>query len=311
MMRRFATLLASLAIIGGLGACCCPCGGFPRGGGPPVNINVPPVVVNQPPQDGNVIKPDDPAVTAIKARGGSVKRDGGQPGEPVIEVDLGFKNLNDGDLRVLLSPFPQLRKLRLSQNPGITGVGFRDLANLQQLENLDLSFDPISDEGMKAIAAFRQLKVLNILGAKITDVGMREVAKLDQLQELGASGMLLNGVGKNEPTDIAIKELGRLKQLRKLDLSNTQVGDLAMAEFGKLDQLQELIAGHQVTDAGVNAVAGLNQLQVLALLNNHTVTVACIPTLKGLPALREFQVGLNHKSKAQFRKALEPRVKVK
>jgi Leucine Rich repeat len=206
-MRRLATLFASLTIVGGLGACCCPCGGFPRGGGGPVNINIPPVVVNP---DGNVKRPvDDANVTAIKARGGTVELQ--IQTRAVLGVDLAFKNLNDDDVRVLLAPFRQLRKLRLSQNPGITGVGFRELGILQQLELIDVSRCSIDDDGVKAIANFRQLKELNLSNTKVTDNGMQDVAKLRQLQELRVGPDI---------TDVAVNALKDHDRLQVLVLAN-------------------------------------------------------------------------------------------
>ena len=320
-MRRLITLLASVAIVMGLGACCCPCGpafrGFGNNNRPPIVFNPPPIVVNPPP---NRPPPRDPAVVALEARGGMVVRENNNPNGPVVEVNLGFTKTTDADV-MGLAAFTQLRKLRLAQNgtvhrgdgqPGLNGTAFRILAGLQRLEDLDVSGCDISDAGMKAIATLRGLKVLNISANMLSDVGMKDVAKLDQLQDLNASGMLLNGLGQNEPTDMAIKELGRLKQLRKLDLSNTQIGDLSMADFAKLPQLQELRVGHQVTDAGVTAFAGHNQLQVLALINNTKLTDAVIPTLVTMPGLRELQLtGASQKTKTQFRKGLPPGIKVK
>ena len=317
-MRRLITLLASFAIVAGLAACCCPCGPMIGGGNnrPPNQIVFNPPVINVPQPDGNINKPNDgknkpgdgnvgqpkkdPAVAAIEARKGGVTRENNDPNGPVVEVNLTFTRMNDNDLKGLaptLAAFPQLRKLKVSQNrsldrgdgqPGITGTAFRDLTALQRLEELDVSSCDISDEGMKQIVATcKKLKVLNIMNNnKIFDAGIKEVAKLGQLEELDASG-LLNGPQLSEPIDSAIKELGKAKQLRKLDLSNTSVGDLSMAEFAKLPQLQALTVGSRVTNAGVDELAGHPSLQKLTFITNSSITAACVPTLKNMPALQE------------------------
>src|SRR5947209_977728 len=135
-MTRLATALASLAIIAGLTACCCPCGPMVRNNNPPVVFNPPPIVINPNPDgnvkpgdgnvkpgDGNIKQPKkDLAVAAIEARKGSVTRENNDPNGAVVEVNLTFTNMNDADLKALaptLAAFPQLRRLKLSQNRGI------------------------------------------------------------------------------------------------------------------------------------------------------------------------------------------------
>src|ERR1051325_3541893 len=254
-MLRIINVLLSFVVAAGVTACCCPCGRMPIF--QPVRVPVPvPQPQPQPfPGDGFAVdgkkKNADPNEEAVKQVGGGVKRDDGQPDRPVVEVTFNFTQVSDGDLKKLAG-FTRLRKLVLTQNEKITGAGLQDLKGLQDLEYLDVSGSrQFNDQGMKHAAAFKNLKFLNVSNTKLTEAGMREIAGLEQLEQLTASGMLLNGPGQNEPTDMAIQELGRLKQLRKLELSNTQLGDLGMAAFDKLPQLQELTIGHQVTDAGV------------------------------------------------------------
>jgi Leucine-rich repeat (LRR) protein len=254
----------------------------------------------------------------------------------VVEVTLNFTKATDGDLKNL-TPFTRLRKLVLTQDQNINGAGLKDLAGLQSLEHLDASSSPISDEGARNIAAFRKLKVLNVMGAKLTDAGIRDIATLDQLQELTASGMLLNGPAKDEPRDIALKDLGKLKQLRKLDLSNTQTGDesarafaglsqlrvlqvfgtritdTGLMELARLKQLEELRVGYDISDQGVNTLGGLTELKVLGLFNNTRVTDGSIKSLTTLTSLRELDLNrtkISLKGKSEIRKSI-PGIKVK
>lgn len=354
-MDRIVNVLVSFSVIAGVTACCCPCGlnRMPNFQPPRVIVQPPPVIEIQPPpiievkppppikldgapKDGNPPPADQKIEDFIRSRKGGMKRDIGLPGMPIAEVAMRFTNTSDDDLKNL-APLTKLRKLDLSQNGGLTGTGLRDLKGLQDLEELELSICPINDEGMKAVAAFRKLKKLTISGAKITDAGMREIAKLDNLEELSASGMLLNGPGQNEPKDAAIRELGRLQQLRKLDLSNTQTGDESASAFtnlnqlkilyvygtkitdkgltdlSRLKQLEELKIGSQVSDVGVNALAGNTNLQVLSVWNNSGVTDASVKSLSTLKGLRELDIGLTRisiKGRAELTKAL-PGCKIK
>ena len=137
------------------------------------------------------------------------------------------------------------------------------------------------------------------------------------------SGMLLS--------DAAIKQLGRLKQLRKLDLSNTQtaddtarelagltqlkvlhvygtrITDVGMGELAKLRQLEELKIGYSITDAGVNALTGNDQLQVLSVWNSSGVGDGCVKALTSLTGLKQLDIGrtkISLKSRSEIRKAL-------
>ena len=289
-------------------------------------------------KDGNVPVggPIDMAIRAVEQRGGNVKRDEGQPDRPVVEVSYIFKPVTDADVREL-KQFSKLRKLQLTQDQNVTGTGLKDLAGLQDLEYLNVSSSPVSDEGAKAIASLRKLKYLNIMGTKVTDTGIRDIATLDRLEELAASGMLLNGPAMDQPRDAALKELGNLKQLRTLDLSNTnaadatakalaglsqlkalqifgtRVTDQGLRDLAGLKQLEELRIGYQVTDAGVNALAGHPQLRVLSLWNNSGVGDGCVKTLAGLNSLRELDLNrtrIGGKGKTEIRKSL-PGCKVK
>lgn len=335
-MRRLITLFSSVAIVLGLGACCCPCGPMMGGNRPPNQIVFNPPVINVPQPDGNINKPPDkknppprdPAEEKVKKLNATITRDEAQPDRPVVEVKFEFPaGWQDSDLKNLAA-FPQLRKLDLGQNQNAKGTGFKDLSGLQNLEYLDASAVSISDEGLKHIAALKQLKTLKFAGGAATFTGTTEIAKLDQLEELVASGIR---------NDQAIKEFANLNNLRRLQLDNsdfgdesakaftalsqlkilhvygTKVTDEGLAELAKLKQLEELKIGYRITDIGVNALAGNNNLQVLSVWNSSGVTDASVPILMTLKGLRELDIGntrITPKGQNQLRKAFGPKVKL-
>ena len=59
----------------------------------------------------------------------------------------------------------------------------------------------------------------------ITDVGLKEIAKLQQLKEL-----LL---GDTQITDTGLAEVAKLKKLRALELDRTQITKVGVAELQK------------------------------------------------------------------------------
>ena len=355
-MMRFVTLSTLVVAVCAVQTGCCRCCPLFMGGRPIV-VQAPPVVVQQPPPPVVPVNPPkdnagpkdnfgpkdkkenapplgdpmDIAIAAIQQRGGQVKRDEAQPGRPVESVRLTFTNLTDLELK-LIAPFTKLRRLEIGQNAALTGTGLKELAALKDLEYLDVSGSGINDDGAGPIAAFRNLKTLNLNNTKIGDRGFRDIATLDQLQELTASGLLLNGLKKDEPRDTTIKELGRLKQLRKLDLSNTntadesaraiaglnelkvlhaygtKITDAGIMELAKLKQLEELRIGYAITDNGVNALAGNMRLKTLSLQNNSGITDASVKALSGLTSLRDLELvrtKISPKGRVELRKALQ------
>ena len=348
-MTRLITFFASVAIVVGLGACCCPCGPVFRGGGPPIVVNPPPIVVqdgkrdDNRPQDGNRPKDDnrpqdgkgkppvqDPLEEKLKKLNAAVKRDEGLADRPIIEVKFHFPpQWQDRDLKELAA-LPQLRKLELGQNQNANGSGFKDLTGLQNLEYLDTSGMRVSDEALKHIANLKGLKVFKAVLQNVSPAGLKDIAKLDQLEELGAT---------NARNDKAIKEFAKLTNLRRLQIDNSDFGDesakaisalpelkildaygsrvtdAGMVELAKLPQLEELRIGYSFGDKGVDAFAGNTKLRVLSIWNATNVTDASIQTLVSLKDLRELEIGAGNrftpKGRSQLMKAFNKRLKVK
>ena len=61
------------------------------------------------------------------------------------------------------------------------------MAKLQKLTNLSLPTQ-ITDAGLKEVAKLQNLEELNLFRTKITDAGLKEVAKLQQLTRLNLQG---------------------------------------------------------------------------------------------------------------------------
>jgi hypothetical protein len=334
-MIRAVTALASLAILAGVSACCCPC----RFWGPPIVLNPPPpVVVNQdgnPPNDGNNPadkkkdkKKKDQVDERFRKLNATIKRDEGLPDRPVVEVKFNFPaGWNDNDLKELAA-FPQLRKLELGQNQNANGSGFKDLTGLQNLEYLDTSGFQISDEGLKHIGKLKGLKVFKAVLQKVSPAGLNEIANLDQLEEL---------VATNARNDTAIKAFAKLTNLRRLTIDNsdfgdesakafvaldqlkvlhaygTRVTDKGAAELAKFKQLEELKIGYRVGDEGVKALAADKTLKVLSIWNCTDVTDASIPALLTMTGLNELEIGAGNRftpqGKSQLKKAFKNKLK--
>ncbi len=195
-------------------------------------------------------------------------------------------------------------------------VTFRGLATLKGLQSLSLSQEPgLTDEGLKELAQAADLRalMLNSYGTKLTAAGLKHLAALEELRELSIDGSIPNVPGafglrgggelvglKNlrvlklgtvAVNDAAFKEIASLKELRSLHFSQIQITDTRLAELGKLPRLQFLEIrtfgdAKGVTAEGLKHLAGLTDLRELILYDlSITDQVA-----KHLAALKELRV---------------------
>jgi len=290
-LHRVLLVFASIALVAVLSACQCQVGQQQGSGNKEENL-LP-------------AGKDDPAEASLKRLNGKVKRDGRLPGKPVVDVHLFSQTVTD-DFKEL-AQFDQLRRLDVSKGT-FTGTGLAALAKLP-LQELHLTFCSVTDDGLKTIATIKTLKLLDLMNDdKITDDGLPVLAALSNMEDLT--------VGQNfKVKDVGLSQaLGGMKKLKKLDVSNSGVGDGAMAALlgcpemqllaingskvtdagmasvGKLAHLQELRADPQLTDKGLAAIAGLKELKSLDSYNTH-VTFAGLKASPLLPHLKELKLG--------------------
>jgi len=180
-----------------------------------------------------------------------------------------------------LADLPQLQHLNLSGTQ-VTDAELPVLAALTQLQDLDLSSTQVTDAGLPVLAALTQLQDLDLSNTQVTDAGLPVLRALTQLQAL----YLFN----TSVTDAGLSALAVLTQLRDLDLRGTEVTDAGLSALAVLTQLRYLNLRHtEVTDAGLPALAALTQLQRLELINTK-VTDAGLPALAALTQLQDLDL---------------------
>jgi len=242
---------------------------------------------------GNPGAASDPAeqaaIEVVKKHGGHVTQDNSQPNNPVIGVTVFMPSFTDADLKALAS-LTKVRKMNLASTK-ITGAGFKDLAGLKDLIELNVSQTPVNDEGLKAIAALTQLRILALRGTKVSDPGLRELAPLTKLEELAVANS-----GDRGDTG-AINIAANVKQLKKLYIDNSSVGDAGVIELTNMPNLQVLtLNGTRVTDTGLAALPKLPALEELHL--SHHVTddsAAILVRCKNLRVLSLFDTQITDK----------------
>jgi eukaryotic-like serine/threonine-protein kinase len=156
---------------------------------------------------------------------------------------------------------------------------FRGLSNVQGLE---LSGNPLSDDALLHIGEIPTLRWLYLGRAKITD---RELHRLSRLQNLESLGLEHTSI-----TDAGLLQIRGLERLRELLLANTQVTDRTLQHFASFPTLVRLnLYGTAITDDGLKHLQGMRNLKFL-ILERTGVTDSGLEYLKALTSLRELNL---------------------
>lgn len=112
--------------------------------------------------------------------------------EPNVEVGIRIQNIDDQELRELLSEIddhPQVIFLNLSENRKISNRGLEYLKMLPRLTMLNLSSCDITNEGLTHLKTLRNLEWLNLSFCnRITGVGLKALQALNRLTYLDLQG---------------------------------------------------------------------------------------------------------------------------
>jgi hypothetical protein len=158
-----------------------------------------------------------------------------------------------------LEGLPSLRKLRLADNRGLTGVGLKALPPGTPLLNLDAGRSGFNDEGLATIRRIKSLEGLFIERTAITDAGAEALADLTNLKILE--------VGETALTNAAIPHILKLRDLRVLDLRVAEMDDASVEALLKdpPPKLGLLKLGSKVTADGARKAAAIKSLKLLGL----------------------------------------------
>lgn len=180
-----------------------------------------------------------------------------------------------------------LRSLFLS-NTNVTSEGIKHLAILKGLKSLTVCSQKsigkliaIDDQAMKTIAGFKNLKRLVISHSLVTDEGMKELkghpclarlaiqetsitdAGIRQLQGLDLREFFVGGwSGSPGITDESAKIIGQMKNLERLDVSATKIGNDGLSSFVNLQKLESLcLDSLEITNESMKHIGKLKSLE--------------------------------------------------
>jgi formylglycine-generating enzyme required for sulfatase activity len=193
-------------------------------------------------------------------------------------------HLNDNGAQ-LLRAFPTLRDLSIGGSP-ITGDGLATIARLPRLNRLDLSrCTSLSDADFVPLANVYELNYLQLTQTAAADQTAAALVRLNNLQELQ--------LGSEQLTDAGLVQICCIVSLRNLRIAPaaTNITDAGLADLWRLVNLNHLnIAAPKVTGSGLATINELSALESLGLQGSGLADVACEHVAKS-ESLKQLSIG--------------------
>jgi hypothetical protein len=168
-------------------------------------------------------------------------------------------------------------------SPHVTDKGLETVARHQGLEVLKISCKNTTYTGLKALAGLPKLRLL-MYGFQGTRAGFHDARGFPRLEQLFTSGML---------TAEDLRGIGRITTLKELRLSRSTISDAGVNELTGLKQLQILdLSQTDLTDRGVQGLEGMTDLEILKL-SKTKITDAGLKSLGKLKNLRTLGLSQN------------------
>jgi Leucine-rich repeat (LRR) protein len=135
-------------------------------------------------------------------------------------------------------------------------------------------------------ARLRDLGTVQYLDVSKTDVSdetVRDICQIDSLEELRLDG-------NQRISDLALKHIGDLRALKRLDVSATEITDLSLMSVSRLQHLEHLsVAETNIGNQGVSALAELDSLRDIDL-SFTKVTSDALVHIRELDQLEELRL---------------------
>ena len=173
-------------------------------------------------------------------------------------------------------------ELDLSEQP-LTDEGVQHLATFSRLATLKLCGTEITDEGARSLGLLKSLRILDIRRTRLTDSGINHLAEVRGLQNLCLRNTRL--------TDDGLRCIAVLDSLRALDVSFTLVTEVGLQHLPLFTNLEDLdISFLTIQGVGLCHVAKINRLAVLSLYETK-LQDDCLSHLVDHPRLRTLILG--------------------
>lgn len=184
-------------------------------------------------------------------------------------LGLGHDTIHTDDDFKYLAPFKKLKSLRIVYTNGpATGAGLKHLADMQELEKLELGGGQnFTARGLDFLPPLKRLKYLDIPYLRVQADGFAPLGRLTALETIRLP---------DDVTDAHLAHLASLTKLRELDLGQRPVTDAGLLKLDKLTALEKLglYEAKGITGSGLAAFAGATKLKQLDLKDSVGITDA-------------------------------------
>ena len=192
----------------------------------------------------------------------------------------------------------------------------RVVASQPELVSLHLSGPALRDEDLAVLAKLPRLRRLSLARCdRLTDESMPHIGRLTELESLDLTGFVgqTASIGGSLPADYvdpgskltpsSMREVAKLRKLRRLILFGVSVGDAGMeilADAG-MPELRELNLDYSgVESEGIKQLASFPRLQSLSIESLMTLRDADLARIAKHKGLRRLSVGGNGFTSAYF-----------
>lgn len=208
------------------------------------------------------------------------------------QLNIGHMQLTETGLE-RLKDFKSLESLELPK--GISDEDIAVIKDILSLKELRIQASPITDMSMDYLAELKSLKKLLLHNVNISDIGYTKLTNLIDLEELRLIKTTDNPAYEAIGNE-GLASVGKLKNLKLLELLGTKVTNGGLKHLSTLTSLQELYLAHTgISDAGLIHIGTLKTLKKLDLSDTN-ITDRGLVHLKELTSLKEFFAGNTHVS---------------
>lgn len=188
-------------------------------------------------------------------------------------------NITDAGIKYI--SMQVLSDLTISGHEDFHGDAFKDFANLDLLERLDIGQTGITDNGLEYLQKCSSLEDLDLSQCfNFTDIGLYHVSKIQSL-------LILN-LHSNDITDLGLEYLSKLENLEELSLRRcSEITDDGLLHLGKISTLEklDLFDCCYITDNGMKHLSNLRKLQRLNIVCCNEISDIGIKYLSDIETL--------------------------
>lgn len=214
----------------------------------------------------------------------------------LVSLDLDGAPLDD-QVAAHLGKCRELRKLRFVNSNYLTATGVASLAQMPNLEELELGAESLTNDAIAPLAKLPKLRRLVLRSPKLTAAAAAELAKFPALAEIGWQGASFDAELSTA--------LAKVPQLTAIELLEVNAEPDALAPLAAATKLRRLkFFQNEIDGADLLAIKQLTTLECVNVRLTSVDQLAQLPQLAEL-TVRESQVDFNQFAALQQAKQLK------